>query len=633
MFIAGAYRYNGNKECPQSLNSTVSLMAQALLHRNKHCYYTEDGNICLVSNNEQKEFSDLIVVYSGQIFNIDELKTKLSLAADSSCEAALKAAYKRWDCDFVNHLDGEFALALYDKSNHKLILGRDRAGLKPLFYYYDDALILFASEIKALLEAKKERKINAASLHSAILFSSVYSREHLIEGIYELRAGHILIMDFQGKTPALHKYWDRVFNIASRPFPYYEREFKRLISMAVKKRLPSNGAKVGISTSGGIDSTLVLALVKELYAGPIETYTAIAEGDLDTEYREARLGARNFHTKHQEIFVNADEAIQNFPKIIWHTGEFSMQYQIIGAALQTYFTAKLAAQCGCNCIFTGNGVEHNFDGNFPQRHLYRSYHDSKKIPKVIQDKLMLLLPEKVRWALKRKYSYLWTPEEMNNIEESYILRNTPWYTESRLKSFYSESMKNAVGTYNAKNILSEYLKECTAQDYFNKLLYIDFKTWNSRRNLVINERLFGAFGIQVQIPFLDIDVIQFSSAMPVAIKHSFKDSKYFIKKIYKNAGIFPPHVFRKGKRDSILRFNYFKGPALEVMLHFVSQLKKRNLFKESFIESVLSASKDQKGGRERDYLPGLFNLELWLRIFIDHPNITDENLTLDYLAQ
>ena len=82
MFIAGAYRYNGNKECPQSLNSTVSLMAQALLHRNKHCYYTEDGNICLVSNNEQKEFSDLIVVYSGQIFNIDELKTKLSLAAD-----------------------------------------------------------------------------------------------------------------------------------------------------------------------------------------------------------------------------------------------------------------------------------------------------------------------------------------------------------------------------------------------------------------------------------------------------------------------------------------------------------------------------------------------------------------------
>ncbi len=636
MFIAGVYRYNDISAQPVSLNSIVSSMIPELLHRNKQYYCIENSEIYFCSNDEPKADSNLILIYSGKLFNINELKGQLSLADDSSSEAVLKSAYKKWGYDFITHIAGEFAIAIYDKENHVLLLSRDRVGLKPLYYCYDNDMLIFASEVKALLKAKKDRHINFSALHSGIVFGSVYSREHLIEGIYELRAGHNLIMSSRLKAPVSRKYWDRVFNINNRPFATYEIEFKRLLSGAIKKRLPLFDEKVGISLSGGIDSTLVLALIKELYPGPIETYTAIAEGDKLSEYKDARLVAKNFQIKHKEIFISTSEAIQSLPKIIWHMCEFTTPHRLTSIPLQTYFVGKLAKDNACSCVFTGNGVEHNFDGNGSQRIVYQYYSDSKKTPKFIRDKLIPRIPFSLQNLLRKNFSYTLTTEELNNTAGLYILANSWswWNKEPFLKSFYTEEFIRAIGNYNAQDILSEYLKDCTAQDYFNKLLYIDFKTWNSRRNLVTNERLFGAFGIQLQIPFLDVDLIQFSSSMPVYVKHNFKDAKYFIKKIYKDRQILPKEVFKKGKYDSILRFNFWDRAALDVISHFVNQIKKRQIFREDFIDRVLlSAKKNNKIDKYKFLFIGLFEIELWFRIFIDNPDIKEENLTLDYLGR
>lgn len=156
MFIAGAYRYSDKSEYPIPLDSIVSSMTQGLLHRNKQCYYIKDNEICFVSNNEHKSPSDLILIYSGQFFNMEELRTQLSLPNDSLFETVLKTAYKKWNCDFISYIAGEFAIAIYDKINHRLFLSRDRIGLKPLYYCYDDAMLIFASEVKALLKARKK---------------------------------------------------------------------------------------------------------------------------------------------------------------------------------------------------------------------------------------------------------------------------------------------------------------------------------------------------------------------------------------------------------------------------------------------------------------------------------------------
>lgn len=638
MFIAGSYKYNYAGKTPEELDYPVSSMAEEMLHRNKRYYFLHNDRICFVSNNKpmpaedgpdsQREWKDLALIYSGQFFNLENIGPKLGLSLDSPCEIILKSAYREWGERFVEHLDGEFAIAIFDKAVSKLLLYRDRVGLKPLFYYAGEEMIIFASEVKAILLGSKERTLQYTSLHSAMVFGSVYSQEHLIKGIYELRAGHYLAITGGPQTIKIHKYWDRVFNITNQPFGYYKDKFIPLLEEAVKKRLPGKGIEVGVSSSGGFDSALIMALVNKFHSGPVSSYTAVAENDLRGEWKDSRIAARYFNTRHHEIFISTEEALESLPKIIWHLDEFPIDCGIIGACIQTYFVGKLAREKSCACIFTGNGEEHNFDGNTQQRHLYKFLHNSSRVPRFIRDRILNLLPQRLR----NKISYTWSTDEISNIEEKYILFNSIWKNELLLKSLYKESFRDKVGEYRAKYILSEYLKDCTTQDHFNKLLYIDFKTWNSRRNLVVNERLLAASGVQLQIPFLDSGLVQFSSRMPVSIKHSFKDDKYFLKKIYQE--ILPSAIFKKGKSTSLLRFNFFSGSPLERVMHFVSQLKKRGIFREDFIDGLLSCvGKGKLEKRERFFLIGLFTVELWFRIFIDNPGIKEEDLTLDYLGR
>lgn len=636
MFIAGLYKYNYTDKNPGEPDYPVSSMAEVLSHRNRDYYYQHNDRICFVSNNRpifaadgtgcQKEWPGLTLVYSGQFFNLAAIRSRLGLSADPPCEIILKSAYKEWGERFIEYLDGEFAIAIFDKTASKLLLYRDRVGLKPLFYYANEGMIIFASEAKAILPGIKERTLQYASLHSAIVFGSVYSQEHLIRGVYELRAGNYLAINKGEQGIKIHKYWDREFNIIKRPFSYYKEQFKPLLEEAVRKRLPGKGIEAGVSSSGGFDSALILALVNELHSGPVSSYTAVAENDQSGEWKDSRIAAKYFNTTHHEIFISTEEALESLPKIIWHLGEFPIDCGIIGACIQTYFVGKLAKEKGCSCIFTGNGEEHNFDGNTQQRHLYKFWRNSSKVPGFIRDRILTLLPQRLR----NRISYTWSTDEINNIEEKYILFNSIWKNESFLKDLYAESLKDKLGEYRAKYILSEYLKDCTARDYFNKLLYIDFKTWNSRRNLVVNERLLAASGAQLQIPFLDAGLVQFSSRMPVSTKHSFKDDKYFLKKIYRKT--LPPAIFKKGKGVSLLRFDFFSGAPLDRVMYFVSRIKRREIFREDFIDDLLScAAKGRMEKRERFFLIGLFTVELWFRIFIDNPGIKEENLTLDHL--
>jgi asparagine synthase (glutamine-hydrolysing) len=634
MFMAGAYRYGpvqGNTDEP--LSSVVSAMALMLSHRSPQHDYVEDSGICFVCNHRLPASDGLMVAYAGQFFNMEKLKAQLSLSADSLCDTVLKSAYKKWGCDFVRYIAGEFTIAIYDKIHRILLLSRDRVGLKPLYYCSDGATLIFASEVKALLKVRKRSKINYSSLHSGILFGSVYSREYLIEGIYELRAGHSLTVNVCSPYFTVIKYWDRVFNIRKRPDPAYENEFRSLINEAVKKRLPPAGIKVGISLSGGIDSTLVLGLVKEHHRGPVETYTVFAEGDRSSEFRDARLSSQHFDVEHHEISISPLEAVQSLPKIIWHMEGFSFPW-FSNICLQTYFAGKLARRNKCGSIFTGNGVEHNFDGNGPQRILYKCYHNSKKMPDFVRDRLMSLLPFRWQHFLRKKCSYLLPTSIMKNMAKAYICFNSIWGSDAYLKNHYTKDFFALLGTFNAEDTLSGYLDECTAEDYFNKLLYIDFKTWNSRRNLVTNERLFGAFGIQLQIPFLDADLVEFSSSMPISIKHDFRDQKYFIRKIYAQSKMLPQKIFDKGKYNSILKFDFYKGAAWDAVSYFVNQLKARRIFKDAFIDRVLSGARECSGkGSEHFYLIELFELELWLRIFMDQSGIQEDNLTLDRLGR
>jgi len=296
----------------------------------------------------------------------------------------------------------------------------------------------------------------------------------------------------------------------------------------------------------------------------------------------------------------------------------------ITQGIMIYLLGKLAKKNRCSHIFTGNGTELILDGNEPQAKLYKLFHDSKKIPENIRDGFIPHLPKKLRNRF-----LIWSTNDMNNLEKKYIEMNSSWQKEALLRKYYTGNFINKLKSYKAKKILTDYLKDCDAQDYFNKLLYIDLKTWNSRRNLILNERLLAASGIRLEIPLIDAELVEFCGRMPLVVKQSLLDRKYFLRKVYKN--YLPKRIFNKGKHGSGLELDLRVKKITDIMFHFVDLLKKRNLFKKSFIDSLLSmCRKDPLFFEPRLYV--LLGIELWFRIFVDNPDIKEENLTYDYLA-
>ena len=635
MFIAGCLRIHNATGTGVNLHAVVATMANALKNRKKECFYRNTADICLVDNHEHIISNDLDLAYAGQFFNLFELKRELLLQEDVADDDVLKSAYKKWGVDFVKHVKGEFVLALYDLQTGCLLLARDRVGMRPLYYAQDGGMLLFGSEVKALLQATRSRDINYTSLHGNLLLHSVYTREHLFEGIRELRAGHWLTAWSKDGRVDIGQYWDREFNIIYRSQIDYEEGFKRVLNEAVCKRLPSSGNRVGISLSGGVDSTVVAALAREQGAGVLDTYTVVAQGDPDSEGSDARLVARHLNSCHHEISVSSRQAFESIPQVIYHMGEVTSSFVFMNIAIQTFFVGKTAAENGCTTIFTGNGVEHNFDGNDPQRALNQYWDRSKRYPRFLRNYVLpALLPYRIKRMIERRLFYPWSDKEGGRIGERYIMFNSPWPwgREAWLKAYYTATMRKRLGDYEAGVVFLEYQRDCKAGDYFNKLLYLDFKTWNSRRNLVTNERLLSNFGVEMQIPFLDADVVAFSSSIPVADKYRVHDSKYFLRKLYKGTPVLPQSIFEKGKQNSIPNFNYWTGDMLEVMRHFAQGLRKRDIFDRKHIDRVIKAG--HKMNRwDRRLVFSFFVLELWFRIYVDRLEVTDSQLTLEYLSR
>ena len=639
MFIAGVFRYGKSKRWRTGLRHLIFSICVKLSHRSKACYYIFGDGFSFVSNNPQTKDKNrfpgneylrgLEIVYSGKFFDIGQLKKRLSLHDGDSLENAIKKAYMVWGYDFVKRLKGEFAVALYDKTQARLILARDRIGLQPLYYYIDGKVIIFASEKNALLQYKRKMIINYSCIHANILYSSTYSREQQFKGIYELRPGNMLTIHLESKRPGIYKYWDIRFNIIRRDFSYYRNGFRYLFEESIKKRLPPDGSKIGVASSGGIDSALIISFLTRFYQRKIETFTI---GPRESgryfnrkhEYKDARMVSRYFNTKHHELLVYSREVIGYLPRVIWHMGEIPCFGVSISQGIMVYLLGRLAKKNGCRCIFTGNGVELILDGNDPQRELYKRMHHSNKIPEKIRDEFIPHLPR----ALKKRL-HIWSTSDMKNIEEKYIRRNSPWHKEAVLRNYYTGSFRNKLKAFRAKTVLKDYLMQCDAKDYFNKLLYIDLKTWNSRRNLIINERLLAASGIKLEIPFIDAELVEFCCRMPLNVKHHFSDKKYFLRRLYKN--YIPKKISNKGKQGSNMGFNLSSSKAREIVLHFVNLTRERGLFKKSFIDKLLSGCKNNPRAIN-DKMFCLFTIELWFRIFVDNHDIEEKNLTYDYLG-
>ena len=260
------------------------------------------------------------VVLNGEIYNFRDLRESLekkhNFYTNTDTEVIVHA-YEEFGENCLQKLDGMFAFALWDMGKKKLFIARDRLGVKPLYYCIKSDKLLFASEIKSILQDLDiQRKLNYDALCQFVTYAYTIDGQTMFDGINELLPGHKLIFTFRDKKVKIEKYWDLQLTENLRSDEENLKTLRLLLENAINKRRVSD-APLGALLSGGLDSSVMVALLAKLSDKPVRTFTTGFGNELD-EFDEARIVAEHCGTDHKEIMIDYSELINNLPSILWH---------------------------------------------------------------------------------------------------------------------------------------------------------------------------------------------------------------------------------------------------------------------------------------------------------------------------
>ncbi|MFI4967251.1 MAG: asparagine synthase (glutamine-hydrolyzing), partial [Gammaproteobacteria bacterium] len=302
------------------------------------------------------------ISYNGELYNFRELRSELEqrgcrFVTDSDTEVVLQA-YQVFGEDCVRHLRGMFAFAIWDRNRQKLFLARDRLGIKPLYYAFDEGELLFASEIKGILAAEGFKpEFNKSVLPEFLASRYVAGGETFFKGVYKLLPAHTLTW-----TPSEgvrhNRYWRLPERVGDNDVPFDEhvREVRSRLEEAVRCHMVSD-VPVGLFLSGGIDSSAIAALMAPLTSGPVQSFSVGFAEHGYNEHAYARLVAKSVGAEHREVQLTAAEYFRLLPRMVWHEDEPIA----FTSSVCLYSVSKLAAE-HVKVVLTGEGADELFLG-------------------------------------------------------------------------------------------------------------------------------------------------------------------------------------------------------------------------------------------------------------------------------
>lgn len=475
------------------------------------------------AGHQPMERDGLVVTYNGEIYNFLEIRKELEglgfhFTSNSDTEVLL-LAIKQWGEGAVNKFRGMFAFGLWDKNNEKLILCRDRVGVKPLYYYYDGDRFIFASEIKAIIRHPKVNKeLDFDSLAAFLRFQRVPAPMSIFKDIYKLEPGHFLEVDKKGVITK-KKYWDIVdfAQEANNAEDYNEgkilEDIESKLEEAFKLRMVSD-VPVGVFLSGGIDSSLVAAILQRNANTPISTFTIGFEEDGFNEAEYAKKVANYLGTNHHELYLTSENA----KKIISKLPEIYDEPFAGASAIPTFFVSEFA-RSQVTVALSADGGDELFCG-YGQRYprLEQAYRKCARIPTFVSW-LARNLPFVERFTkgrllaaghnLARIYSAI-----VDDLSDSDVRR----LINKKIDLDYSKSYW-------------KHFDELRGIDITNQFQLFDFKANFPDNILTKVDRASMAVGLESREPFLDPIVMQCAASLPLSLKRKNGIDKYILKKI------------------------------------------------------------------------------------------------------
>jgi asparagine synthase (glutamine-hydrolysing) len=564
-------------------------------------------------------FNDLVVNFNGEIYNFKEIRKELeekgySFKSWSDTEVIIKG-YHCWGLDVVQKFVGMYAIAIYDKQKDQVVFFRDRAGVKPFYYFWKNDVFLFGSELKALYpHASFEKKIDTNSLALFLQFSYIPAPHTIFYNTYKLLPGHILILDLKTKGQEIKKYWDVVDHYNKPKIKISDEEAidhtDKLLKNAYEYRMVAD-VPVGLFLSGGYDSSSVAALLQTGRTEKLKTFTIGFRENEFNEAPEAKKIADYLGTDHNELYVTSKEAAQ----VLHHLPEIYDEPFADNSTVPTVLVSKLARQ-QVKVALSADGGDEIF-GGYNKFNLAEKY--TTKLPAALQTVLSgtmsLINPEYIPY-FNRKYNFSTRYEKMKLIWKSHdpvsaVKYISQYITEREVESFLGKPFEKYHTFFEDGNKL-EHNDGIT-----NRLLAIDYKTFLVDNNLVKVDKATMSVGLEGREPMLDHRVIEYLSQLPSSFKIRNGVNKWLLKQVVHR--YIPKELMERPKKPFIAPLMvWFKDDLKEQLKYYLSEssLSKTGVFDHG---PIIKLRDEYLAGRKVNYqkLWQVLMFQLWYNQWIE----------------
>jgi len=548
---------------------------------------------------------DKWIVFNGEIYNYAALKRALELEGErfvsSSDTEVLLKLYERYGSACLDKVDGMFAFAVWDASVESLVLARDRIGIKPLYYYLDARVLVFASEIKALLQCPMvPREVDPKGFVTYFTFGHSFAPDTIYRGIKKLLPGHILVCGAGGTC--ITKYWDLEDSPPKQRVSPHEAgsEVRRLLRSAVQSHMVSD-VPVGAFLSGGIDSSAIVAYMSEVSPNPVKTFAVGFDvGGYYNELSDARMVAERFGTEHHEKIVTDLDVESLIERLVYHYDEPFAD----AANLPTLIVSEFASQ-HVKVVLTGEGVDELFGG-------YRRYYAH------LAARYFRLLPSFLRGGFVKK---LIPRRRMRRLHKFMDTASVPdeaqrygtWLSlfSENAKAQLFDGIQNLSGGADGYESYRNYYNKFPHWDTVNRVLYTDLKGWLPDTYLEKTDKASMAVSLEARVPFLDHHLVEYAFSLPGRLKVRGRTTKYLLKRALE--GVLPPEILYKPKHGFAVPLDeWFRG-RLKTMFCDVClgpSSASDGLVNKRVVEQMFR----QHVNRERDFgihLWTILNYQLW----------------------
>jgi asparagine synthase (glutamine-hydrolysing) len=544
-------------------------------------------------------FEHLHIIYNGEVYNFSTIRDELivggySFISETDTEVILKA-FHAWGSDCVKKFRGMFAFSIYDSQENKIFIFRDRAGVKPLYYYFNDGLLLFASELKAFYQHPDFiKRINKNVIPLYLQFGYIPAPYSIFENTYKLKPGHFIVFDIKSQALEIEKYWDVTDFYRQDKFVKSEQtilaELEHELVESFKLRMIAD-VPVGVFLSGGIDSSLITAILQKHANEPIKTFTIGFEEAGYNEANHAKLIAEYLKTDHTEYYCTKQDALNIIPKL----AEIYDEPFGDSSAIATLLISAIAKQ-KVSVVLSGDGGDEIFCG-------YSKYFALHKTliflsPGLGKNLLKLMLnclnEDLVFWINSRLPSFI----KQTNIRDKFqkfkrairannlgamFIQASSYIDEEKVRQYCSS--QSSLLTKTKFNYFS------TSSDIspLEQMMMVDFQTFMVDDVLTKVDRATMYSGLEGREPFLDHHIIEYMARVPMEFKYRNGSGKYLLREILyryvpKNYYEYPKAGFQ------VPLFEWLKGDLKYLLDHYLNKdrLENGGIFDANLVQKTLT---------------------------------------------